>query len=41
MTILDSNQYKEAERQNWNGIAPLGKSGGKQSKEVLKKLVNG
>ncbi|HEY3525713.1 MAG TPA: hypothetical protein VGK47_05925 [Nitrososphaeraceae archaeon] len=41
MSTLDSKKYKEAERQSWDSVAIIGKSGGRRLREVLKKLVGG
>lgn len=43
MTILDSNQYKEAERQNWNSLAPAWqkwwKTVERSTEKVSKRLI--
>lgn len=43
MTILDSNQYKEAERQNWNSVAPTWqkwwKTVERSTEKVSKRLI--
>ncbi|MGB7883499.1 MAG: hypothetical protein WBL44_12280 [Nitrososphaeraceae archaeon] len=41
MSTLDSKQYKEAERQNWDSLANNRQMWKKQSIKALKKLLGG